>query len=104
VIERIFGVVKRRFKVLVVAQEYSLDIQSQLISALSVLHNFILINDPDDIPEDIKITRDDCDNQHSRDQGTVSNAEQNRAAQCRDKIAHNMWCDFEHGVRQRRRG
>jgi hypothetical protein len=50
VIERIFGVVKRHFKVLVVAQEYSLDRQSQLISALSVLHNFILANNPNDTP------------------------------------------------------
>jgi hypothetical protein len=104
VIERIFGVVKHRFKVLVVAQEYSLDIQSQLISALSVLHNFILINDPDDIPEDIEITRDNSDNQRSRDQGVVSNAEWNRAAQCRDKITHDMWHDFERGVRRRHRG
>ena len=54
VIERIFGVIKCRFKVLVIAQEYSLETQSQLISGLAVLHNFICIHDPTDtLDEDL---------------------------------------------------
>ena len=40
---------------LVLAQEYLLDWQSQLVSALGVLHNFILANDPNDtIPYDVE--------------------------------------------------
>jgi hypothetical protein len=76
VIERIFGVVKRCFKVLVVAQEYSLDRQSQLVSALGILHNFILINDPNDLPDDIEI-QDTVSNMMSahQEEHTVTNAE-----------------------------
>jgi hypothetical protein len=77
VIKWLFGVVKRCFKALVVAQEYSLNFQSRLISALDVLHNFILIHDPDNLPTDIKTqdnALDNADNARSRAQGVVSNA------------------------------
>ena len=48
VIERIFGVVKRRFHLMVVAPEYSLEIQSKIIRAICILHNFIRVHDPDE--------------------------------------------------------
>jgi hypothetical protein len=104
VIERIFGVVKRHFKVLVVAQEYSLDRQSQLISALSVLHNFILANNPNDTPDGIE-TQDNVTNalSASQEECVVTNVERARAAKRRDKIAYDMWRDYECGVRQHRR-
>jgi hypothetical protein len=104
VIERIFGVAKRRFKVLVVAQEYLLDRQSQLVSALGVLHNFILINNPDDLTDDVE-TQDNFTNALSahQEERAVTNAERARAAERRDKIANDMWHDYEHGVRQHRR-
>ena len=46
-IERIFGVLKRRFQILLLAPEYSMDIQSRLPAALCTLHNFIWTHDPD---------------------------------------------------------
>ena len=46
VIERIFGVIKKRWTVLVLAPQYDLKLQAQLVSALCALHNFILDNDP----------------------------------------------------------
>lgn len=52
IIERMFGVAKRCFKVLVVAQEYSIQTQAQLVGALAVLHNFIRIHDPTDVSSD----------------------------------------------------
>ena len=48
VIERIFGVLKRRFRILQLAPEYNIDTQSRLPAALSALHNFIRTQDPDD--------------------------------------------------------
>ena len=104
-IERIFGVIKRRFKVLVLAQEYSLDRQSQLVSALGVLHNFILANDPNDtIPYDVEahdiVTNALTAHQEER---VVTGVERARAAKQRDRIANHMWHDYERGVRQRRR-
>jgi hypothetical protein len=44
------GVLKRCFKVLTAAQEYPLKNQAHLVSALAVVHNFIRIHDPNDIP------------------------------------------------------
>jgi hypothetical protein len=101
VIERIFGVAKRRFKVLVVAQEYSLDRQSQLVRALGVLHNFILINDPNNLTDDVE-TQDNFTNVLSahQEERAVTNAERARAAERQDKIANDMWHDYERGVRQ----
>jgi hypothetical protein len=41
VIERIFGVVKRKFKILAQVAEYSIDTQVDLVLALCGLYNFI---------------------------------------------------------------
>ena len=49
VIEHIFGVLKRRFRILVHPPEYSMDIQARLPPALAALHNFIRIHNPDEI-------------------------------------------------------
>jgi DDE superfamily endonuclease len=43
VIERIFGVLKRRFKCLATPPEYAFDIQVNLVFALTALYNFIRI-------------------------------------------------------------
>jgi hypothetical protein len=40
VIERIFGVIKRKYKILNTPPEYSIDTQSDLILGLAALHNF----------------------------------------------------------------
>jgi hypothetical protein len=45
--ERIFGILKRRFSLMVASPEYSEDKQAKFIPALCVLHNFISIHDHD---------------------------------------------------------
>ena len=105
VIERIFGVVKRRFKVLVIAQEYSPEIQSRLICALAVLHNFIRVYDPSDTFEDTEIETESSAGvnresaQAERRTATladwaVGNEERNRASERRESIALAMWADY----------
>ena len=47
-IEQIFGVMKKQFKILTLPQEYDLDTQAQIMCVLGVVHNFMKINDPDD--------------------------------------------------------
>jgi hypothetical protein len=97
VIERIFGVCKKRFKVLTVPQEYPLSMQAQLVSALTVIHNFVRIHDPQDIPED------DDENEGGREndgnggppQDAAARDERGRAAERRDVIAKAMWLDYE---------
>lgn len=99
-VERIFGLFKRRFRVLMLAPEYSLDQQARLIPALAVLHNFIQIHDPGDLPED------DHDLPPAHDNaGEVPyhNAMQNArdirdaASRFRDGMAHHMWRDYQEG-------
>jgi DDE superfamily endonuclease len=46
VIERIFGVLKRRFRILVIPPEYSFKVQARIPSALCAIHNFIQVHDP----------------------------------------------------------
>ena len=59
VIERIFRVLKRRFRILLLAPEYTLHIQARIPAALCAIHNFIIKHDP---AEDITLTDDDNDN------------------------------------------
>jgi hypothetical protein len=47
VIERIFGVLKRKFQILHLAPESSIEIQSHIPSALVSIHNFIWIHTSD---------------------------------------------------------
>jgi DDE superfamily endonuclease len=45
-IKHIFGVLKCRFRILLLAPEYSLEVQARIPAALSVIHNFISIHNP----------------------------------------------------------
>lgn len=47
-IERFFGVLKRRFRLLLLPSEYSFDIQRTIPVAMAALHNFILYHEPVD--------------------------------------------------------
>ena len=96
VVKRIFGVVKGRFRLLVVAPEYDLATQAKMVPAICVLHNFIRIHDVDDIPE--------IEGFRSRGQATgalmglggdISNAERNRASELRESIAKAMWTSYQ---------
>ena len=62
-IERIFGVLKRRFRILLLAPEYKMEIQSRLPAALCSLHNFIRTHDADDKNEDIDADIDPGDDE-----------------------------------------
>lgn len=61
VIERIFGVLKGRFRILLLATRYSLDIQVRIPSALCAIHNFIRHHDPDNREDSYSDDSDDDD-------------------------------------------
>ena len=50
-IERVFGVIKRRFKILVIPPEYTLDVQARVFPACAALHNIILKYDPEELQD-----------------------------------------------------
>jgi hypothetical protein len=88
--------------VLTAAQEYPLKDQAHLVSALAVVHNFIRIHDPNDIP----LAEDEEDQQANGQAGQTDQADQanqthpvderGRAAERRDRIARTMWRDYRH--------
>jgi len=107
VVERIFGVLKRRFRMLHSPPEYNMDIQALIPPALAALHNFIRQYDPEDIQ-----TSDDDDNDDDSDKlpdfqrpisdtvgelgmGMVTSRESARANERRDRIAGEMWEQYQ---------
>ena len=94
VIERIL---KRCFRILLLAPEYNLDIQARIPAALCAIHNFIGIHNPD---EELIHAGDDND-ENSDDNAPFDNhgaqaagAGFDRPSVRRDSIAQAMWDDY----------
>ena len=96
-IECVFGVVKRHFRIFGIGPEYSLETQTLLISAICVLHNFIRIHDPNDfdgINMNTELERR-APRRNPEDFGrSITAAERTRAGQKRDEIAQAMWTQY----------
>ena len=94
VIERIFGVLKQRFRILLLPPQYKLDIQIRVPVALSALHNFIRDHSPvEDIPElDINIhDTNHGDNFPGTAAAVAEDVGEDVARIRRDRIATQMW-------------
>jgi hypothetical protein len=105
VIERIFGVLKKRFRILLIGPEYDMTVQAQIPAALCALHNFIRIHDPHE---------QDLPDEEYYDQGgyagdgfvrQVRNVEDNNprgaVARRRDLIAEAMWNSYQAVLEER---
>jgi hypothetical protein len=96
VVERIFGVVKRRFRLMVAAPEYSLETQTKIIPALCALHNFIRVYNPDeDMGVEELSARAPRRSQEDFSHQGVSAQEKARANTKRDVIAKEMWAQYQ---------
>jgi len=102
VIERIFGVLKRCFCILVYPAEINMDLQAHIPAALAAIHNFIHIHDPEELSDFIKST--------DLEPGFVSGelaagqaraAEKTQAITRRDEIATVMWAQYQLELQQR---
>ena len=97
VVERILGILKRRFRILLLAPELSLKVQSKIPAALCVLHNFTRAHDPSDDNDDEEDFTDEEDSGDNNNQATENAAEVNmneEAREMRDHIANTMWNDY----------
>jgi hypothetical protein len=99
VIERIFGVLKKRFTILLLPAEYNMDIQAQIPPALCAIHNFIRRHDPDEIQDILDNTFDEDDGGGDMFVGHLAagppdDEARNRANDKWDKIAEAMWNDY----------
>lgn len=106
VVERIFGVFKKRFQIFAKPVEWPVETQAKLVQALAVVHNIIRIYDPQDDLRDQIIGADDHVNEASEDVGKLgkemSSAERNAAEVFRDNIASDMWDSYQEEVARRR--
>lgn len=99
VVERIFGILKRRFRILILPPEYDMGIQVRVPAALCALHNFIRRHDPSDV-EDFS-DADVMPGSHAAtrigDLATraINGAERERAHLKRDQIAKEMWDSYQ---------
>ncbi|CDO78156.1 hypothetical protein BN946_scf184541.g2 [Trametes cinnabarina] len=101
-IERLFGILKKRFPILRSGCEYRMKYQVRLPPALCALHNFIRLHDPSEINDFIDI-HEDPDRPPSTGelaQGPATRAERERANARRDYIATSMWNSYQEWARQ----
>jgi len=104
-IERIFGVIKRKFKILLRPPEYTIKHQVQLILALTALHNFIVVRDRDsDIDfQDLESFDNWVDWSPPPPPNHEARASSARAemGRLRDTLAEQMWADYQDILRHR---
>ena len=93
VVERIFGVAKKRFAILQETNEYPMPTQAKIVTGCGVVHNFIGTYDPDDMPESWE--RDTVPSSPAQSPGThgcgnIGVQESHRATKQREDIAQAM--------------
>jgi hypothetical protein len=115
-VERIFGIFKRQFGIFKTAPEYPIDMQAMFVPALAAVHNFISVHDRDQ--DNTYQTNSPTGSQQARSStaGTrtepciiteeelgfnVTAEEKKRAIERRDRIARQMWVDYQAELRRR---
>jgi hypothetical protein len=98
VVERIFGVLKQRFRILLLSPEYSMAIQARIPSALCAIHNFIRLHDSNEGPlpgfEGTPGGSATVPGQGAADEEAAGIIEEGVGAM-RDRIAQAMWDDYQ---------
>ena len=92
--ERIFGVLKKRWDILNRPPQYDISIQARIPSGLAALHNFIMDHDDTNIKhylQDVDHTQPLGDLGH----GAIPHAESERASVLHDNIAMEMWTSYQ---------
>lgn len=106
-IEHIFGVLKRRFRILLIPPEYSVKVQAQIPSALCAIHNFIQIHDSKSIqvPTGTGNPGDNLNEVRQCEEDTnVMVSQVDDVDVRRDKIAEDMWTSYQIILEARRHG
>jgi hypothetical protein len=101
-IERIFGVLKKRFRVLTHQLEYPYEIQVRLVKVICCLHNIIRLTGGDDLFDekwakshaDTVLKRNSLPEVEAVVRKAVTAAESRYAKSMRDTIAEQMWTQY----------
>lgn len=100
-VERIFGVLKRRFKILKTAPEYNFETQIDLILALTGLFNFIRIEEQEEEEDQEDNTTEEEDIQPNIQVAQVL-GRRGKMDILRDQIAEDMWKDYQEYINRAR--
>ena len=107
VVERIFGVFKKRFQIFSKPVEWPVETQAKLVQVLAVVHNIIRLYDPQDNLSNEVIASEERIIQAADNVGTLgrelSTAERDEAELFRDHIASEMWDSYQDELARRRR-
>ena len=106
-IERIFGVLKKRWAILTCAPQYPMDIQALIPCRLAAVHNFILENNSEDLDnylEPFDINKGPQSNggdwqQGERGEEAIPRAKKEWASQFHDEIVTQMWESYQQFLR-----
>jgi len=95
-IDRIFGVLTKRFQVLTHQLEYPYEIQVRLVIVICCLHNIIRLKGGDDLFDELwaKNHSDTSSEVEAVVRKGVTPAETRQAKSMRDKIAEQMWGQY----------
>lgn len=108
VIERIFGVLKKRFQILVILPDYEMGLQACIPPALAAIHNFIQHHDPAKIDEYHEFRQRMMESEPgewAHVEGVLATeipgmAERNQANMRRDQMASAMWAQYQQELEQ----
>jgi hypothetical protein len=111
VIERIFGVIKKRWVILVLSSKFDMGLQARIPAALAALHNFILDKDPtqahvnkdiyDPSPGEHLNSRELLQSQGTTADCRLTEEETEEGQQLRDSIAQAMWAQYQQTLSDR---
>jgi hypothetical protein len=109
VVERIFGIVKKRWIILTLPAQFDMDVQAKIPPALAAVHNFIREHDTDEIHAfaDVMFDPNPGYNDHghgTRANGRMTRADKERADTKRDEIAQGKWEQYQEILRARGEG
>ena len=91
-VERIFGILKKRFPIVVLMSLYDFDFQCDIVLGAMMLHNFIRINNEEEDIFDIWDEEDIVDNDEFENDNEVN---QHKLNIWRDGIATSMWDAYQ---------
>ena len=106
-IEHISGVLKRQFRILLLAPEYDMDLQARIPPALCALHNFICCHDSSDINDyadmnHLGVSHLWADDPEIGDLAmhALTSADRESADAKWEQIAKAMWDEYQHVVHE----
>lgn len=99
VVERIFGTMKARFKILTLPRAFKLAAQARIVVALCTLHNILISFNQEEDEEEGQNTEEEEDIEEEVIQEIqgyrITPAESRRASAKRDEIATAMWEEYQ---------